>query len=316
MSTSNRLYTLLKLGKESNFKQAIFHSPEFCCILSKKADLVDGKVPLDQLPAGLGLINFYDNFTALNTALPQPQSVDMIAAVRNSQGTSWLPGSLGGTFYPKGYYRSTGVTWEFFGDFSYQATLVDVNLGVNNDQFVTPYTLANAAQWNTKNAAIQFENGGVPLGLIGNVDEIDFTGLLTATRVGNKVTVNASGSSGSTAEGVVNTYTAGEILSGGVAVIMDTDAKVYKMDINNSYHWDKYIGITTQAAIANDPINVITCGVTTLLGSGWAPGTPYYISSTGVLSTTNPAPGFCKQVGVGINTDMINIVNYSEFVLI
>jgi hypothetical protein len=196
MSTSNRLYTLLKLGKESNFKQAIFHSPEFCCILSKKADLVDGKVPLDQLPAGLGLINFYDNFTALNTALPQPQSVDMIAAVRNSQGTSWLPGSLGGTFYPKGYYRSTGVTWEFFGDFSYQATLVDVNLGVNNDQFVTPYTLANAAQWNTKNDAIQYQDETVNQGTPGTVDTINYTGAgVVVSRIADTLTVTISGSS-------------------------------------------------------------------------------------------------------------------------
>lgn len=312
----NILYRLLRRGEDSKFARKLLASHEFCCELKSKADLVDGKVPLDQLPSGLGLITFYNNYTALTTALPQPQATDLVAGVRNSQGTWWLYGSLGGTYYPKGYYISNGLTWEFFGEFSHQALQIIVDAGVNNDQFVTAFTLKNAAQWDTKNNAIQFENAGFPLGSIGTVDELDFTGILTAVRVGNKVTVNGAGSSGSTAEGVVSTYTAGEILSGGVAVIMDTDAKVYKMDITNSYHWDKYIGVTTQAAIANDPINVITCGVTTLLGSGWAPGTPYYISASGTLATTNPSPGFCKQVGVGIDTDKINIVNYSELILI
>lgn len=311
----NLLYRLLRRGEDSRFARQLLTSREFCCELKSKADLVDGKVPLDQLPSGLGLISFYDNYNDLTTSLPQPQATDLVAGVRNSQGTSWLPGSLGGTFYPKGYYRSNGVTWEFFGDFSYQADMPTVNLQINNDQFITPYSLANADQWDTKNNAIQFENSGVPLGSIGTVDELDFTGSLTAIRAGNKVTINGSGS-GSTAEGVVSTYTAGEILSGGVAVIMDTDGKVYKMDITNSYHWDKYIGVTTQAAISNDPINVITCGVTTLLGSGWAPGVPYYISPTGSLASTAPSVGFCKQLGVGVDTNKINIINYSDYILI
>lgn len=314
------MLTNAELAKQNSANRllvrTVLTSSDFCCLLKSKADLVDGKVPLEQLPSGLGLLSYYDNYNALNLALPQPQATDLVAGVRNSQGTWWLYGSLGGTYYPKGYYRSNGITWEFFGEFSHQADMPTVNAQINNDQFITPYSLANADQWNTKNNAIQFKNLGVALGSIGTVDELDFTGSITAVRVGNKVTINGAGSSGSTAEGVVYTYTAGEILSGGVAVIMDTDAKVYKMDITNSYHWYRYIGITTQAAILNDPINVITSGVTTLLGSGWIAGAPYYISSTGVLSTTNPSPGFCKQVGVGINIDMINIVNYSEYILI
>jgi hypothetical protein len=34
-----------------------------------------------------------------------------LAYVYNSQGTAWLPGSMGGTYYPYGFYYYTGTTW-------------------------------------------------------------------------------------------------------------------------------------------------------------------------------------------------------------
>lgn len=67
----------------------------------------------------------------------------------NSQGTQWLPGSLGGTYYPKGMYYSNGSTWEYTPH-PYQATQLEVNTGVNNDKFVTPLTFENASKWGTK----------------------------------------------------------------------------------------------------------------------------------------------------------------------
>lgn len=193
---------------------------EICCDLDKKADLVDGKVPVEQLPLGFGTVTFWDNYTDLNTGFPQPVTADTVAAVRNSQGTKWLPGSLGGTFYPKGYYISTGTDWEFFGEFSYQALQADVDAGIIPDQFVSPLTFANAAKWDTKHNSILFEDEGVALGTPGTVDEIDFTGNVTASRAGNKLTVNVTGS-GSSGYTVVNinttpyteTITSGEVFN-------------------------------------------------------------------------------------------------------
>lgn len=69
--------------------------------------------------------------------------------VLNSQGTSWLPGNLGGTYYNKGLYYSNGVNWEYT-PYPYQATQSEVNTGSINDKFVTPSTLANTNQWSTK----------------------------------------------------------------------------------------------------------------------------------------------------------------------
>jgi len=67
----------------------------------------------------------------------------------SSQGTKWLPGSVGGTYYPNGLYYSNGTSWEYF-ESPYQATLAEVNTGTDTDKFVTPYTFTNADKWGTK----------------------------------------------------------------------------------------------------------------------------------------------------------------------
>jgi hypothetical protein len=55
-----------------------------------------------------------NNFTDLNTVVAPPPLADpagIIAYVYNSQGTAWLPGSLGGTYYPEGTYVYNGTAW-------------------------------------------------------------------------------------------------------------------------------------------------------------------------------------------------------------
>lgn len=76
-------------------------------------------------------------------ALPDPTTVSGdFYWCEASQGTKWLPGSLGGTYYSAGLYYSNGTTWEFM-DVPYQATQAAVDAGIITDQFVSPYTLAN-----------------------------------------------------------------------------------------------------------------------------------------------------------------------------
>ena len=85
-------------------------------------------------------------FTTVDTYndLPSPTGLtDTFYVVLNSIGTEWLPGSIGGTFYSKGFYYSNGVTWSFLGDVPYQATQNEVNIGTNTNKFVTPNTLKN-----------------------------------------------------------------------------------------------------------------------------------------------------------------------------
>lgn len=83
--------------------------------------------------------------------LPDPAAhFDEYYHVLNSQGTKWLPGSLGGTYYSKGFYYSNGAVWLFVGEIPWEATQSEVNAGTVTDLFVTPYTLDNYSKWNDK----------------------------------------------------------------------------------------------------------------------------------------------------------------------
>jgi len=78
------------------------------------------------------------------SALPDPTTVSgQFYWAESSQGTSWLPGSLGGTYYNSGMYYSNGVSWSFV-NVPYQATQAEVNTGTNDDKFVTPKTLTDS----------------------------------------------------------------------------------------------------------------------------------------------------------------------------
>ncbi len=63
--------------------------------------------------------------------------------VETSTGTSWLPGSIGGTYRQAGLYYSNGIDWTHT-PVPYQATQAEVNTGVVDDKFVTPLTLTNS----------------------------------------------------------------------------------------------------------------------------------------------------------------------------
>jgi hypothetical protein len=76
-------------------------------------------------------------------ALPAPNiAVGEYYWVLASQGTYWLPGNLGGTYYPLGLYFSNGAVWSHM-ETPVQATLSEVNIGTIEDKFVSPSTLLN-----------------------------------------------------------------------------------------------------------------------------------------------------------------------------
>jgi hypothetical protein len=82
--------------------------------------------------------------------------------VSNSQGTKWLPATLGGTYYPNGMYYSNGTSWEYVIT-PYQATLSEVDTGTNTDKFVTPSTFTNASKWTNylDKATYDIDNDGI-----------------------------------------------------------------------------------------------------------------------------------------------------------
>jgi hypothetical protein len=88
----------------------------------------------------------YITVVANYAALPAPNTVPgEFYYCENSQGTAWLPGPLGGTYYPKGLYYSNGVSW-IVTDAPYQASQAEVgdevgDGGIESTKFVTAQTL-------------------------------------------------------------------------------------------------------------------------------------------------------------------------------
>jgi len=98
----------------------------------------------DQLNNGSN-ITTVENYAAL-LAIGASNVPNSFYWCSSSQGTSWLPGPLGGTYYNSGLYYSNGTTWEYMNS-PYQATQAEVNAGIVGDKFVTPSTLYNSTQW-------------------------------------------------------------------------------------------------------------------------------------------------------------------------
>lgn len=79
------------------------------------------------------------------SALPDPSTVTgrMYLCI-NPQGDEYIPAFFGGAdYYNAGVYYSNGIIWEY-PDTPYQATLSQVNSGINNSTFLTPYTFKNS----------------------------------------------------------------------------------------------------------------------------------------------------------------------------
>lgn len=101
---------------------------------------------IESIDCGTSGITIVDNYDLLP---PANLHTNSLYYVINSLGTWWLPFSLGGTYKAKGFYYSDGIAWTTV-DVPYQATQIDVNNGIVDDKFVTPSTLKNSTQWNTK----------------------------------------------------------------------------------------------------------------------------------------------------------------------
>jgi hypothetical protein len=148
---SNSIPILSVQNQDNSVNQYLFKDMSFESIQNQ--DYIIDKTILES-----DLVLFSENYktsvSIINvdnySNLPEPFTVNnKYYFVLNKQGTSWLPGNLGGTFYNNGIYYSNGVNWIYMTN-PYQATQQSVNEGLITDQFVTPVTLNNFNKWVTK----------------------------------------------------------------------------------------------------------------------------------------------------------------------
>lgn len=118
-----------------DIKEALVNSPDldgtnYVVSLEILQNAIDGV----GIGTNINTIDIYSNLPAANV------NSGIFYWVESDEGTWWLPGSLGGTYYKKGLYYSNGVIWET-APVPYQATQLEVDAGVEAYKFVTPLTL-------------------------------------------------------------------------------------------------------------------------------------------------------------------------------
>lgn len=142
-----------------------------------------------------GEVQYVQVFARVNTyddLPPAGNALNRYYDVINSQGSQYIPGWLGGAdFYPKGIYFSDGMNWDYRGVFPYQATLAQVNAGVDNDKFVTSSTLSNSNWAFTAAKVLGTLLAGLNTSLTGDITASD--SILTAFgRLQNSVSTNTT----------------------------------------------------------------------------------------------------------------------------
>lgn len=106
--------------------------------------------------------------------------------VENNQGIAWLPGNLGGTYHPKGLYYSNSLSW-ITVDSPINAPQSEVNLGLNDNKFVTPAGLKNSTQWDSKANIIHQHVKADITDFAHNHNDIYYTETETDSLLNNKV---------------------------------------------------------------------------------------------------------------------------------
>lgn len=185
--------------------------------------------------------------TAANyAALPDPTlNPDTYINVLASQGTKWLPGVLGGTYYSKGFYYSDGISWSFVGEVPWQATQADVDAGIITDQFVSPATLAAATTTGANKALSNLASVAINTDLVGAVaggmgirggsaadDDLILEGTTHATKTSSYVLLQPNG--GNVGIGTSTPATALHVAGSGSGTSGRTWARVQNTTANSA----------------------------------------------------------------------------------
>jgi len=91
---------------------------------------------------------------------------------------------------------------------------------------------------------------------------------------------------------------------GGHRVVIATQTGVDYADSSNQSHVDLVLGVTNNAAIATDSVNITTNGELVEPSWSWALGN-VYVGVGGILTQTAPTIGFIQVIGVATASDTL-----------
>jgi len=106
--TQNQFY-----GKKLDVPKNMAPGSTYVCV-DEKCVFVTGQ---DGIPQNILINNYGENILALNqtaenySSLIDGDAPGNLIYVKNTEGTVWLPGGLGGDYYPSGWYVWNGLNW-------------------------------------------------------------------------------------------------------------------------------------------------------------------------------------------------------------
>ena len=91
---------------------------------------------------------------------------------------------------------------------------------------------------------------------------------------------------------------AGEIINGGRAIFIGADGLAYMADNTVLAEVKATVGISKGASALGAPVEIVMDGAMNEPTWAWAPGARLYFDNLGMLTTTAPATGHHRSVGV------------------
>lgn len=143
----------------------------------------------------------------------------------------------------------------------------------------------------------------------GNVQNYQLNGLGNAWDIFDKEIVEESSSV--VDEGGI----AGETVGTNRVIICDVDGKYYHADSSDISHVGKVIGISKNATLTDEDIDLITSGSLEDQAFTFNPGQSVFFDTQGALTQTPPSVGFIQVVGTAVSPTKVLVGIKSPVIL-
>ena len=251
------------------------------------------------------------NYSALATLTP---NTGEFAYVQNEQGTKWLPGTLGGTYYASGLYYYTGTTW--INDLTSIAAQLAVNdtaildLQTNKVPYSGATTNVNLGEYGITTGQLNLDLSPTGTAVVGTTRWNTSNGLNETTLLGGSVILK----NGIDLVARVVNNTGIQLTKAAYQVVKVSGAQGQRLAVglaqsNNDNNSADTLGVVIETINNNQEGFIMTVGqleevntTGSLQGETWADGDVLYLSPT--------TPGAVTKVKPNGSTGHIVVIGY------
>lgn len=255
---------------------------------------------------------------ATDTILQAIQKLNGNLAAATAGGISSVSGTTNRITSTGGSNPIIDISASYVGQSSI-TTLGTITTGIWQGTAIADTYISSATTWNNKQAGIQFKDEGVNLGTSNTVTEVNFTGAgITASRVGNVVTVDVGATSGVTNLSYTTSATNGIVVSdtGTDATILAASGTIAGLMLPADF--TKLSNITITQPVNLDDLELDVADLTTLSGVasnattlGTFTGTTIPDNSTIKAALQSLETSLESSSGTGSTQTKIRVVNAS-----